>query len=78
MKRLYVRHQFPQQGRRQGTGGCRDRARQGGAATTVTCASTPLPWMHEAIALYRALGFRPIEPRPASAGDAVAMELPLV
>ncbi len=76
MRRLFVRHQF----RGKGVGkrlavAVIEAARDAGHTLMRLDVA---PWMEEAIAMYHAMGFRPIEPRPASAGDAVAMELPLV
>ncbi len=76
MRRLFVRHQF----RGKGVGkrlalAVIDAARERGyLATRIGFA----PWMQEAIAIYRGLGFRPIEPyRTGAAEGSVFLELPL-
>lgn len=76
MKRLFVRHQF----RGKGVGkrlalavieAARDRGYRGMRLSFA-------PWMEEAIAIYRALGFRPIEAyRPGAVEGSVYMELAL-
>ena len=75
MRRLFVRHQF----RGKGVGkrlalAVIQAAREAGHTLMRLDVA---PWMVEAIAMYHAMGFRPIEPPPASAGGAVALELPL-
>lgn len=76
MKRLFVRHQF----RGKGVGkrlalavieAARERGYRGMRLSFA-------PWMQEAIAIYRALGFRPIEAyRPEAVEGSVYMELTL-
>lgn len=75
MRRLFVRHQF----RGKGVGKRLALAVIGSArdAGYTLMRLEVAPWMKEAIAMYRAMGFRQIEPPPAAAGDAVSMELPL-
>ena len=76
LRRLYVRHQF----RGKGVGrrlslAVIDEARERGYRAVRLNVS---PWMEEAIAINRSLGFRPIEPnRPEPPNGVMLMELAL-
>lgn len=76
MRRLFVRHQF----RGKGVGKRLALAVIGAAreAGHTLMRLEVAPWMEEAIAMYRSMGFRQTETHPAAGGDAVLMELPLV
>ncbi|HQU34731.1 MAG TPA: GNAT family N-acetyltransferase [Thermoanaerobaculaceae bacterium] len=76
MRRLFVRHQFRGKGVGKRLAVAVIEVARGAGHTLMRL--DVAPWMEEAIAMYRAMGFREIEPHPASAGDAVSMELPLV
>ncbi len=76
MRRLFVRHQF----RGKGVGKRLALAVIGAAreAGHTLMRLEVAPWMEEAIAMYRSMGFRQTETHPGAAGDRVSMELSLV
>ncbi len=73
MRRLFVRHQFRGKGLGKRLALEVIEAARGAGHTVMRLEVSP--WMVEAIAMYRAMGFQPIA--PAAAGSGVAMELPL-
>jgi GNAT superfamily N-acetyltransferase len=73
MRRLFVRHQFRGKGVGKRLALAVIEAARGAGHTVMRLDVSP--WMVEAIAMYRAMGFRPAA--PAAAGSGVAMELPL-